>query len=574
MFLVDYLILVTGVLLLLGIASSKFSARIGVPVLVLFLAVGMLAGSEGIGGIAFEDYALAHGIGTLALAIILFDGGLSTPLSSITIAWKPAFVLATLGVLLTSVIVGCAAAWIVDLTLLQGLLLGAIVGSTDAAAVFAVLRYGGVSLPERLLATLEIESGSNDPMAIFLTIGIIEVLLGRMSPGIGLLTLFVVQMVFGTAAGLIVGFSTVWIVNRINLDAAGLYPVLVSAGGLLAFGLAATLGGSGFLAIYLAGIVIGNKRIVFQRGIFLFHDAAAWLGQIVMFVVLGLLSFPSRLLAVAGQGLLVAAVLILVARPVAVMASLLPLGFSKRELLLISWVGLKGAVPITLATFPLLMGVPGAFLVFDVVFFVVLVSALLQGWTLPAVARKLRLEVPAQSTPPVTLELSSLRHVEGDIVDYTVAAESSLAGRLVKELALPEGVVIAIIARDQQIIPPQGSTRILAGDHVILVLRPGTRPLVNQIFGRKGAKREELPSHLEFPLRGTTTVDELQEFYGIEMNAPGQYTLDQAVRHRLGASAPTLGTLVRFGDIALRVRGLSDAGTIERVGMIIEPGSE
>lgn len=571
MFLIDTVILVTGVMVLLGIASSKFSARLGVPVLVLFIAMGMLAGSEGIGGIEFEDYVLAHGIGTLALALILFDGGLRTPFTSIRLAWKPSLLLATIGVVITALVTGTAVSWILGISLLEGLLLGSIVGSTDAAAVFAILRSGGVHLPTRLSAILEIESGSNDPMAVFLTIGCLEVLSGSMPFGPGLLTLFGMQMALGTIVGIGVGYVATGVINRINMDAAGLYPGLATAFGLLAFGLAAALGGSGFLGVYLAGIVIGNSRIVFKRGILLFHDAGAWLGQIVMFVVLGLLVFPSQVLEVTGQGLLIAAVLIFVARPVATVLTLAVFRFQWRELLFLSWVGLKGAVPITLATFPLLFGIEGASQLFNVVFFVVLVSALIQGWTLPLMARSLGLEMPAEPAPPVTLELTSLRHVEGDIVDYLVNRESRAAGRLVRELALPEGVVIALIARGQQIIPPQGKTRIEAGDHVTVVLRPGTMRLVNKLFASAETRPEEIPASVEFPLRGSITVGELEEFYGIQMQAPAGCTLDQALRERLGPEGTKAGGCVTFGPITLYVRDLSDGGTIEQVGMVILP---
>ncbi len=315
MFVIDGLILVCGVLILLGIASSKLSARIGVPVLVLFLLVGMLAGSEGIGGIRFDDYELAHAIGTVALVLILFDGGLGTSLEAVRQVWKPALSLATVGVLVTSVLTALAAMWVLGFSWWEGLLLGSIVGSTDAAAVFAVLRMGGVSLPQKLVATIEIESGSNDPMAIFMTIGCIEILTGHREFGWNLLAMFIQEMGIGAIVGIGMGLVAVRIVNRISLSAAGLYPVLVSAVCLLVFGLTAWLGGSGFLAVYLTGIVMGNTKLVFQRGILLFHDAIAWLAQIVMFVVLGLLSYPSRLLEIAGYGLLIGAALIVLARP-------------------------------------------------------------------------------------------------------------------------------------------------------------------------------------------------------------------------------------------------------------------
>ena len=263
MFIIDTLILVTGVLLLVGILSSKLSTRLGMPVLVVFLLVGMLAGSEGLGGIDFEDYKLAHAIGTLALAIILFDGGLGTSTAAIRISWKPSVVLATVGVGITAGITGLAASWILNISLLEGLLLGSIVGSTDASAVFSILRSGGVGLPKRIASVLEVESASNDPMAIFLTIGCIELLLGNVQFGPGLLGLFASQMVVGSIVGLVGGWITIWLVNRIELGAAGMYPVLVSAFCLLTYGVAVQLGGSGFLAVYLAGVMIGNKKLMF-----------------------------------------------------------------------------------------------------------------------------------------------------------------------------------------------------------------------------------------------------------------------------------------------------------------------
>lgn len=567
---VDGLILGAGILILLSIASSKFSARLGVPVLVLFLALGMLAGSEGFGGIEFEDYQLSFALGTVALAVILFDGGMRTPLESIRSAWRPALLLATVGVFVTAVVTGLAASMFLGLSLLEGLLLGSIVGSTDASAVFALLRSGGVRLPPRLAATLEVESASNDPMAIFLTVGLVEVLAGRVEMGVGLVWLLITQMTVGAIAGLVVGYAAVWLVNRINLEAAGLYPILISACGLLSFGLAAIFSGSGFLAIYLTGVVIGNRRVVFRRAVFLFHDAAAWLAQIVMFVVLGLLSFPSRLLSVAWQGLLVALVLMLLARPAAVLLTMRPFRFSRRELTLLSWAGLKGAVPITLATFPLMAALPHAGPLFNVVFFVVLVSTIVQGWSLAPLARWLGLQAPPEPPPPVTLEISSLGHVEADIVDYTVGPDSRAAGRLVRELALPDGAVIALVSRDGTIIPPQGDLRVQANDHVTLVIHQGVRPMVDRVFCRGEASQEGLPTKSEFPLRGSVMVGDLEELYGVKMDAPADLTLDGLIRNRLGHDdTAVLGDRVLFGQIALHVRSVSENGRVERVGMVI-----
>jgi len=575
MFLIDSMILVTGVLLLLGIASSKLSARLGLPVLVLFLLVGMLAGSEGIGGLEFEDYRLAHGIGTLALTMILFDGGMSTTLSAVRTAWKPAVLLATWGVLVTAVITGLAAVWILQISLLEGLLLGSIVGSTDAAAVFAVLRSRGVSLPRRIADVLEVESASNDPMAIFLTIGCLEVLLGHVAIGPGLLGLFASQMLIGSLCGILGGYVAGWVANRIELEASGMYPVLISSLCLLTYGVAVQFGGSGFLAVYLAGVVVGNRPLVFQRGIRRFHDAIAWLTQIVMFVVLGLLCFPSRLVDVAGKALLICVVLIFVARPVAVLLSVLPFRFSWRELTFISWVGLKGAVPITLATFPLMLSGADdplqAQLLFDVVFFIVVLSLVVEGTSLAAVASRLGLQRPRDPQPPVTLEINSLRHVNGEIVDYAVGEDSRAAGRMVKDLALPEGAVIALIARDDQIVPPQGSTRIQANDHVILVLRPGIEPLVSQVFGRDSDVRGTIPSMLEFPLRASTTIGELQKCYTIQIDEPPESTLAEVLNRRLEGKKSGPGKSVRFGPLAFRVLRLAGDGRIEIVGMSILP---
>lgn len=576
MFLVDTLILVAGILLLLGIVSSKLSARLGMPVLVLFLLVGMFAGSEGIGGLEFENYRLAHAIGTIALAMILFDGGLGTSMGAIRISWKPSILLATVGVLVTAIITGLAASWILKISLLEGLLLGSIVGSTDAAAVFSILRWGGVGLPKRIASVLEVESASNDPMAIFLTIGCIELLLGNVTFGPGLLGLFATQMLIGTVVGILGGFAAVWVVNHIELGATGMYPVLVSALSLLTYGLAVQLGGSGFLAVYLAGVVIGNKQLMFQQGIRRFHDAIAWLAQIVMFVTLGLLCFPSQLLEVSGKALIICVVLMFVARPIAVLISASPFRFNFRELTFISWVGLKGAVPITLATFPLMFATKEhslqAQLLFDVVFFIVVVSAIIQGTSLTPAARWLGLECPREPEPPVTLEISSLRNVDGKVVDYIVSEKSRAAGRMVKDLALPSGVVIAMVAHGDKVIPPTGITKIQAGDHVILVLRPGAEPLVEKVFGASDEEHAPVPTEVEFPFRGSTTIGELKEFYSLHIDAPSEMTLDEVMRLKLGEEEARVDAVVQIESLKFRIQRMSDDGHVELVGMSILEG--
>ncbi|HEX9939480.1 MAG TPA: potassium/proton antiporter [Longimicrobium sp.] len=572
MFLIDRILLVGALLVVVGVAASKVSARYGVPVLVLFVMIGMAAGSEGIGGIGFADYRLAHGAGTIALAVILFDGGLRTPYQHIRHAIAPALSLATVGVLVTAAIVGMAASYILNVPLVFGLLLGSIVASTDAAAVFSVLRSTGLKLPERVNATLELESGTNDPMAVFLTISLLDVLMGKVQPGAGLLLVFAEHMVIGAVIGAGVGLGAAWVTNRIRLGTEGLYPVLVSGAGVLAYGLAATLHGSGFLAVYLAGMAVASKRVVFQRGILVFHDGVAWLAQVCMFVMLGLLSFPSRLLAVAGPKLLITAVLVLLARPLAVALALAPLRFNWREIVFVSWAGLKGAVPIVLGTFPLLLGLRGSEPLFDVVFFVVLVSALLQGWTLAPLARLLKLEEPHAPAPAVTLEITSLQHVHGDIVQYTLTDASRVAGRTVRELALPDEAVVAMLARANRIVPPRGSTRLRSGDHVFLVLTPGVRPLVDRIFTGQAEPQRALPTEVEFPLRGETTVAEVEEFYGIMVDGHPDHTLEEVLRDRLGERLEE-GRGVTVGAVKLKVRRMAD-GRVEQVGLVVRGDAE
>ncbi|MBU1618396.1 MAG: potassium/proton antiporter [Gammaproteobacteria bacterium] len=553
MFVIDQIILLAAILIIFGIVSSKLSARLGLPVLVLFLMVGMLAGEDGPGGIVFDNAEIAHALGSLALAIILFDGGLQTPMISVRQVWKPASVLATFGVLVTAIITGVAAAYILDLSLFYGLLIGAIVGSTDAAAVFSLLRNAGIHINPRLKATLEIESATNDPMAIFLTVGLLEVLVKGLEPGTGLLMLFVQQMGIGSVVGLAAGWLSVRIINRIHLTTSGLYPVMVAAFGLLAFGVAANLGGSGFLAIFIAGVVIGNSRFVFQRSTFLFHDGLAWLGQIIMFVILGLLINPSTLLDVWFEGLLIALVLTLLARPLSVLPVLKLFGFSMREITLVSWVGLRGSVPIILAIYPLMYGLPGAELIFSVVFFVVLISATVQGSTLPLMARALGLTEPAPATPAATLEITALGDVDADIVEYQLGDSSRASGRRLSQMALPDGTVVAMITRGNEVIPPRGSTFLLAGDHLFIVMKPEVRDFVDLVCsGIAKSNYLHLPAG-ELKLKGYTKVEDLSHSYGIALSADGHLSLDEVLRQALAESL-AVGASKNFGEVTLYVR--------------------
>jgi cell volume regulation protein A len=534
MFLIDRILLVGGVLTLVSIWSSKFTGPIGVPVLVVYLLIGMLAGSEGLGGIEFEEYALAHTIGTVALAVILFDGGLRTSFQSVKAGWKPAAVLATVGVFATAVLTGVAAAYVLGVPLMYGLLLGSIVSSTDAAAVFLILKKQGLRLKGRLSAILEIESGSNDPMAVFLTLACIEIVRGNVEDGGTFLMLFLTQMGVGALVGVLVGRMGVTLINRISLDSPGLYPVLAGSLAMISFGLAAQLGGSGFLAVYLAGILMGSHDVVFRRGIYLFHDGLAWMSQIAMFVVLGLLVSPSALLDVAGPGLVVALCLTFLARPLTIFVSLLPFGLRFRELTFLSWVGLKGAVPIILATYPLMFDVQHGHLIFNVVFFVVLLSALFQGGSMSYVARKLGLDEGSMPEPYATLEISSLQHVDAEIVEYRITSGSPAAGRRVAEIPLPEGVIIAMVAREHQVVPPRGPTLLKAGDYIFVVHHRDLRSLMDRVFAGTNPSDAVLPCHRQFCLRGSTTLEQIEKFYGITLaEESGQLTLAEFLQQQL-----------------------------------------
>jgi len=392
-------IIAVSVALLVSVLVSKVSDRFGIPALLLFLVVGMFAGSDGPGGIHFDDPALAQSIGVVALVLILFSGGLDTEWKAVRPVMRESLLLATLGVLLTAVAVGLCAKFLLGVPLVQGLLLGSIVSSTDAAAVFSVLRSKGISLKGRLKPLLELESGSNDPMAIFLTVGMIEIITQPDLSPLSLVVIFLRQMIVGAVLGLAMGQVTLWLVRRLRLGYEGLYPVLTLAMVLLTFGLTAVLGGSGFLAVYLAGIVIGQPEYAQKRGLLHFHDGLAWLMQITMFLTLGLLVFPSRLWPVAGVSLITALCLMFLARPLAVFVGLFPSALSWREKVFVSWVGLRGAAPIILATFPSLAHLPEADLIFHVVFFVVLTSVLLQGASIAAAARLLGVEAPIAPQP-------------------------------------------------------------------------------------------------------------------------------------------------------------------------------
>jgi cell volume regulation protein A len=489
---IDLVLTIGPWLLLLGVILTKLSRRLNVPALLFFVIVGMLAGSEGIGGLAFENYRLTQDVGLVALALILFAGGLDTRPRAFSLGIRPAASLATAGVFLTALVLGGFAAWWLGWSLLEGLLLGSIVGSTDAAAVFLVLRNQDTKLSRPVESTLEVESGMNDPMAVFMTITLTELLMTDRGLPIGdILVRLGFQATSGTVIGVGFGMAGAWAINRVRLESSGLYPVMTLALGLGTYTFTEAVGGSGFVAVYLAGLMIGQRLTVSQRLIIDFHDGLAWLMQIVMFVALGLLSFPSRLWSVADDGLMLSAVLMVVARPVAVFASLSFSRFTLRERVLIAWVGLRGAVPIILATFPVLAGLPNGQLFFDLIFFVVVTSVLLQGTTISWAAKVLGLHSLRRPEPRHRLHITSIEQTDRRIMDYYLDHQSRAVGRLIKDLPFPHETFVAMIVRAGQVIAPQGQTRLQAGDHLFVLCRKRDQAEISRLFDDGIAARAE-----------------------------------------------------------------------------------
>lgn len=467
---VEHILVGVALLLFLSILASKTAVRSGIPELLLFLLIGMLAGSDGPGGIYFDNPWLAQAVGVVALSLILFSGGLDTDWEDIRPVLREGIALSTLGVGITALLVGVFATALFNFSLLEGLLLGAIISSTDAAAVFSLLRARNLRLEPRLRSLLELESGSNDPMAVFLTLGLTLLLAQPQTPASTLIPMFIQQMTLGAALGYGMGRLMAPLINFLRLEYEGLYPVLTVALALLTYGASATLGGNGFLAVYLAGLVMGNSNFVHKKSLKRFHDGLAWLMQITMFLTLGLQVFPSRFVPVIPVGLLVAMFLILVARPFSVQASLVWSRMSLREKSFVAWVGLRGAAPIVLATFPQLAGIPRADAIFTLVFFIVLTSVLLQGPLIVPVARWLRVEVPAERRPTTTLDFV---WAEGEVSDHltelVIPGTSAAIGRQIVDLDLPPGVLFVLIERDDAVFVPNGGTTLQAGDRVLVL---------------------------------------------------------------------------------------------------------
>ena len=561
-----YVMLIGAALLLISIVLTPLSNRIGLPVLLLFFGVGMLAGDEGPGGIQFHDFDTAFLVGNLALAIILLDGGMRTRSESFRVGLRPAALLATAGVLICAAITGIAAIYLLHLPPLAGLLMGTIVASTDAAAVFSLLQGRGLHINERVSATLEIESGSNDPMAIFLTILLLEMIeQNRTTLEWHTLLFFVQQFGIGAIGGIAGGRVLSWLVRRLDL-AVGLYSLLVVTGGILIFSLVGLVEGSGFLAIYLVGLRLGNSGAPLLSNILQVHDGLAWLAQLGLFLMLGLLVTPSQMLPLLLPALGIAFVLTFLARPLAVAASLLPMGMNWREITFVSWVGLRGAVPIVLALFPIMARIPEAQLLFNVTCIVVLFSLLFQGTTLASTARWLRLEVPAPALPQRRIPLNLPDHSDHEL--YLLPVQQMQNDALtVRGLRLPTGSALLAIFREREILLPERVTILQSGDWLAVAANAHAAADIGKLLVAKTPER--LAPRLffgDFTLAGDALLGDLEAVYGFDVEPDLKtLTLSEAIARRHGGH-PVIGDRVELGPVQLVVMAV-EGDSVTRVGM-------
>lgn len=541
------LILVAGALLAVGIGAALVADRVRIPGLLLFLGLGMALGSDGLGGIEFDDARAAQTAGTIGLVLILFEGGLTAGWHQIRPVLGAAIGLATGGTFLTAMATGAAAIWIFDLGTLEGLILGAAVAATDSAAIFAVLR--GSRLERRLARTLEGESGMNDPVALLLVIGFGEWIANPAYGAADMAFDFVVKLALGAALGLAAGWIARRAIEAVELPTQGLYPVATLATAALSYGVAEVAGGSGFLAVYVTALVLGTGAIPARSTVVSFHQGLSWLAQIGLFFLLGLLVYPSQLWGVAGKGLLLSALLILVARPLATTLVTAPIRLNLRERTILSWAGLRGAIPIWLATFPVVAGVAEADLIFNVVFFVVVSSTLVQGATIEPLARCLRVTSTEPALPPHVADVGMVRRLGGELISWRVRDDDAAAGLMVKELELPREALVHLIVRDGKAIAPRGSTRVEAGDELHLVVQEQQREEVEELtrLWREGPLGSKAP--LLLPRRGASQIFSVRPGHALEGDPARPEQVDGIpVRARMRSRHDEAGALVALAD--------------------------
>jgi potassium/hydrogen antiporter len=567
---VSIAILLGSLLVLAGILSSLLALRFGAPLLLVFLIIGMLAGESGPGGIHFNDVGATYVVGSLALALILFDGGLRTRMAAFRNVLAPAGTLATLGVVITAALVAPVAHFALGVSWTEGLLVGAVIASTDAAAVFFLINTRGLRLRSRVTATLEVESGANDPFAIFLTIVLVEILLTGSKPWAELIVDLLREALLGAAIGYVGGRLVTLVLNRVGLT-QGLSAPFVAISALVIFAFANSVHASGYLAVYLAGLLVGNRKIRAHSSVVVFLDAITWLAQIVMFVLLGLLAWPARLPHSIFGALAIALALMLVARPAAVFLCLAPFKFEWREKLFIAWVGLRGAVSIFLASIPLLVGLPSAYLFFDIAFVVVLVSLLVQGWTLAFAARQTGVALRRGDLAPQRIELDLPGQLEQELVGYSVAANSPyLRRRLIPSWAKP-----TLLVREQRILTPEEAKDVRAGDYVYLLAPPEKAQALDRFFVDMPPPRAPDPRLLgDFFVPGTATLGALAEIYGLQISPQHMdITLTDQFTDELKRPART-GDIIHVGTIALLAHKVS-RGKVETVGLqLAEPDDD
>ena len=583
----NILYLVGALLIFASIMASTLSARLGVPLLLLFLVVGMLAGEDGILGIEFSQYGIANFIGQAALACILLDGGLRTSYKSFRVGLKPAIVLATWGVLCTVLVLGVFVTWLLDVDWRIGVLMAAIVGSTDAAAVFSLLRNGGVKLNDRVQATLELESGANDPLAILLVTGLIALNVDPAGQTVfSFLLLLLQQLGFGLAMGLLAGYLLSRLLPKIHL-AEGMYAILILSAGLSVFAATNLIGGSGFLAVYLAGVLIGNRKGRATEHVMRVMDSFAWLSQAVLFVVLGLLVTPSNVINVWYYSVAIAAFMILVARPIAVYTSVKPFKFKDREIGFISWVGLRGAVPVTLAILPVIAAVDGAFMLFDIAFGVVVLSLILQGSTIPVMANLFKVRIPANDEPKEEHEVWVSDNASITLYEFEVKAGAFANGRhpqAISSRISPDEISVFALVRRQKLILVKEDTQLQFGDTVWYAMRGNHASQIAQIFNDIKLDRRAIDDFYgDWLLSPSVKLGDLPFFTGVmqseslvsklktKTDDPSTTMWQQTVAEYVISSldtAPVSGDTVAINDEwSLVIKEVDATGTLRTIGL-------